>query len=229
MHFAKTSPARTRRAAHLSRLRPRAAGACWQLPAWAVAAVALLCGSGAPVATSAQPAPSGVSAKAGATANATPRTLNWDELVPKDWDPLKRLRERNPQAAANLGALREGSAGEQSLMREMRELWDTAPTRTDLHGVRVRLPGYVVPLDSAEPGKLTQFLLVPYFGACVHSPPPPANQIVQVTLKSPGNWRTMDVVWVQGVLSTQRQDSAMGVSGYALAAEVVEAYRPPAR
>lgn len=147
------------------------------------------------------------------------KPTTWADLVPKDWDPMKPMRERN------LGNVKEGSEAEMDLMREMRDIWDNAPTRKELDGNKVRLPGYVVPLDSLAGGKTSQFLLVPYFGACVHSPPPPANQIVHVTLKSPAAWRTMDTVWVNGVLSTKRQKSDMGMSGYALSADKVEPYR----
>ena len=49
----------------------------------------------------------------------------------------------------------------------------------------VRLPGYVVPLANAQDGRLTEFLFVPYYGACIHVPPPPPNQIVHVVLPRP--------------------------------------------
>ena len=55
---------------------------------------------------------------------------------------------------------------------------------TDWVGDRVRLPGYVVPLDF-EGTRVTGFLLVPYMGACIHVPPPPPNQIVYVRTKEP--------------------------------------------
>lgn len=151
------------------------------------------------------------------------RTATWEELVPPDWDPFARFRGRD------LAAIREGSAAEQELMQVMREAWDNAPVRSDLDGARIRLPGYVVPLDAVDGGRLRQFLLVPYFGACIHSPPPPANQIVHVTLESPANWRSMDAVWVSGTLATTRQDSTMGVSGYAIAADSVQAYQAERR
>lgn len=151
------------------------------------------------------------------------RTIGWDDLIPKGWDPLQHFRHRD------IATIREGSSEELALMRELREIWDNAPTRGELDGARIRLPGYVVPLDIARGGRLSEFLLVPYFGACIHTPPPPANQIIHVTLKSPANWRAMDAVWVSGVLSTTRLDSSMGMSGYAMIADKVEAYREPAR
>jgi hypothetical protein len=151
------------------------------------------------------------------------QVTTWEALMPKDWDPMKDLRKLNPSS------VREGSAQELDVMREVRKIWDNAPTRKDLDGASIRLPGYVVPLDTAAGGRISEFLLVPYFGACIHSPPPPANQIVHVKLKLPAEWRTMQAVWVSGRLSLDRQDSAMGVSGYAVVAEQVETYQAPAR
>lgn len=151
------------------------------------------------------------------------RPIQWEELVPKDWDPLKRYREMN------LGAMSDGDPRVQELMRDMRASWDNAPTNNTMNGAAVRLAGYVVPLEEVK-GELREFLLVPYFGACIHSPPPPANQIVHVVASKPiKDIRTMDAVWVSGVLKTQRQDSAMGKSGYQMRAHVVEAYVPGAK
>jgi hypothetical protein len=157
-------------------------------------------------------------AAAQATTPSAARTAKWDELVPPGWDPFKDFQKRNT------GAMREGGVQEMELMEEMRKAWDNAPTRPELNGARLRLPGYVVPLDTSV-GGLKEFLLVPYFGACIHTPPPPANQIVHVKLAKAASFKTMDAVWVSGVISTGRGDSPMGVSGYAMAGEVVEPYR----
>jgi uncharacterized protein len=157
-------------------------------------------------------------AAAQASSSTTARTAKWDELLPQGWDPFKDFQKNNA------GALGEGSVREMELMEEMRKVWDNAPTRPELNGARLRLPGYVVPLETSA-GGLKEFLLVPYFGACIHTPPPPANQIVHVKLAKPASFKTMDAVWVSGVLSTGRNDSPMGVSGYAMAGEVVEPYR----
>lgn len=153
---------------------------------------------------------------------ATFRTATWEELVPKDWDPLKQFRDKNT------ASIREGSARELALMREMRDIWDNAPTRSELNGVKLKLPGFVVPLEQSR-GEIKEFLLVPYFGACIHSPPPPANQIVYVVLSTPKPLRTMDTVWVSGTMNTTRQDSPWGMSGYSMDGSAVEPYRAPAR
>ena len=60
------------------------------------------------------------------------------------------------------------------------QIWDNASVLKTLDGQTVKIPGYVVPLEAIQDA-MREFLLVPYFGACIHSPPPPANQIVHVT------------------------------------------------
>jgi hypothetical protein len=103
------------------------------------------------------------------------------------------------------------------------------PTEPELNNTRIKLPGYLVPLEEVAAGH-TEFLLVPYFGACIHTPPPPANQIVLVVPAKPaGGFRSMDTVWVSGVLKTTRTNSPMGATGYRLESALVERYKPPAR
>ena len=156
-------------------------------------------------------------------AGPAPKETSWEELMPKDWDPMKDLR------MGDAGLVPEGSVKERNLMRQMREVWDNAPTNPKIDGALVRLPGYVVPLEEVK-GELQEFLLVPYFGACIHSPPPPANQIVHVKSGTPlKGWRTMDAVWVNGTLKATRSDSAMGASSYSIDDPVVERYVPKPR
>lgn len=93
-----------------------------------------------------------------------------------------------------------------------------------LDGAYVKIPGFVVPFDLGSNG-VTEFMLVPYFGACIHVPPPPANQLVMVTAKTP--WpedMIWDPVWVTGTLRTQLQSTELGQTGYALSADQMEAY-----
>ncbi len=157
-------------------------------------------------------------------APATYREANWDELVPKDWDPAKDLR------ALNLDTLADGDRRAIAAMEKLRELWDNAPVNPVLQGATLKLPGFIVPLEEGKDG-LKEFLLVPYFGACIHVPPPPANQIVHVFApKGIKGVKTMDAVWVSGTLSTERGQTQMGASGYRMEVASVEPYREkPAR
>jgi len=148
----------------------------------------------------------------------TVKETSWDDLVPKDWDPMKLLQ------IGNTGQISDSDAQAVDMMKKMREVWDNAPTNSKMDGMTVKLPGYVVPLEDVR-GELKEFLLVPYFGACIHSPPPPANQIVHVLAEKPvKGLRTMDAVWITGTLRSKRQDSSMGMSGYTMEGVSVERY-----
>ena len=102
-------------------------------------------------------------------------------------------------------------------------------TRTDtlkkLDGKRVRMPGFVVPLDdAAEEG--AEFLLVPYYGACVHTPPPPPNQMayVQMTGKKAVKLALFDAVWMEGTLRITNYDSPYGQVGYTIEGLTMKPY-----
>jgi hypothetical protein len=151
------------------------------------------------------------------------RTIAWEALVPADWDPFKEFK------SLELQSLDDGDPRAMRMLERMRELWDHAPVNNAMVGQAVRIPGFVVPLEDSKDG-LKEFLLVPYFGACIHSPPPPSNQIVDVLPRMPVRGvRSMDAVWISGVLSTVRTDSYMGAASYRIEAVTVAPYSDKAR
>ena len=105
----------------------------------------------------------------------------------------------------------------------------------ELDGQNIRIAGYLLPLE-ASGGKVTEFLLVPYIGACIHAPPPPPNQIVHVkVLQKNGykNRKIYDPVWVTGKLVIQSMskelflaDGSAGIDiGYAMKTHQIEQYK----
>ena len=132
--------------------------------------------------------------------------------------PLPRLaRITTPQAASNID------------WRVLAGLDYTNGKATDtlkkLEGKTVRIPGFVVPLDDfQEEG--AEFLLVPYYGACVHTPPPPPNQIVMVEMsgKKAVKLNLFDAVWMSGKLKIASVESPYGTVGYTLEGMKVEPY-----
>jgi uncharacterized protein len=164
------------------------------------------------------PGPSLPGAKAAAAKADGFREINWEELVPKDWDPMKDLKD------LQLGGLTDADPRAAQMLKKMREAWDNAPSNPALDGQAIRIPGYVVPLEETKDG-LKDFLLVPYFGACIHSPPPPANQIIHVLPQSlPKGVRSMDPVWISGTLVRGKVDSYMGAAAYRMEARKIEPY-----
>ena len=103
-----------------------------------------------------------------------------------------------------------------------------APVVQALNGQSVKLPGYIVPLDVTEEGRVTEFLLVPYFGACIHVPAPPSNQIVHVTTEL---GVLMDALyqpfWIEGALKVEQTSSELADAGYQMEAEKIYAYELP--
>lgn len=146
------------------------------------------------------------------------RQLQWDALVPQGWDPMKDLKGMD-----NSG-VNDNSDKAIAMMEAMQAAFDNAPTVAAMNGARVKMGGYIVPLEGNS-AELREFLLVPYFGACIHTPPPPANQIVRVIPASPlKGFGMMQPVWVSGTLKVNRRASGMGTSGYELALAAIEPY-----
>ena len=170
-----------------------------------------------------QPALSAEAPSPGASVSGAARTIGWEQLIPAGWDPYKDLK------ALNLDTLKDNDPKAEEALKKMRQMWDNAPINPLVLGQNLRLPGYVVPLEDLPEG-MKEFLLVPYFGACIHSPPPPANQIVHVLLDKPAkNLRLMDVVWVSGPMSGTKTDSHMGVASYRIDAKAVTPYQDKKR
>lgn len=95
-----------------------------------------------------------------------------------------------------------------------------------LDGAVVRLPGFIVPLEALKGGTVSEFLLVPYFGSCIHVPPPPPNQLVYVHTSKPAPIESIyDAYWVTGKLRLQTRSTRLGSAAYELSAEKIEAYR----
>jgi hypothetical protein len=64
-------------------------------------------------------------------------------------------------------------------------------------GGEAKVPGFMVPLEDYLE-EVTEFLLVPYVGACVHTPPPPPNQLVYVKM---AEGRRVSVEWWDPIYS----------------------------
>ena len=149
------------------------------------------------------------------------RELDWEELMPEGWDPFSGLEVL---MGDDVQRIADGSAQADRLMNAYREAVRSAPVVGELDGQRIRLPGFVVPLDF-EGTEISEFLLVPYFGACIHVPPPPSNQIVYVkTVASYPLKELFDPVWVTGEIRAEAHLNEVGDAGYTVQATIIEPY-----
>lgn len=143
----------------------------------------------------------------------------WSTLLPEGWSVEKMME------GLNLSELQDNDPKARETLQKIREMWDNAPVNPKLDNRRVRIPGFVVPLDG-ERDKAREFLLVPYFGACIHAPAPPANQVLHVVVnKSVNTVKLFPAAWISGTIRTVRSDTRMGVSGYEVVVDKVEPYK----
>jgi len=145
--------------------------------------------------------------------------LDWDDLIPADWRPEKLMADYD---ADNLT---DDDPRADELMDKLKALWAQAPVVPALDGQRLRLPGFVVPLET-DATEIAEFLLVPYFGACIHVPPPPANQTVHVLTAEGAAYQgeLFDTVWVEGRMHVEQFSNDLGDAGYRLEDAVVSPY-----
>ena len=188
--------------------------------------------------------------------------IQWNDLVPKEdpkENPLTGLSEKERAFAEWIIHLRsnlpdKGEPKYQDMYAEMdaalpelarkgievdkiiaqRRLQKTA-INPDLVGRRIRIPGYLLPLEFSGTS-VTEFLLVPYVGACIHAPPPPPNQIVHVKVLANGGYRSsryFDPIVVTGVISAKEMvknlflvDGSAGIrTVYTMKAVGIEPYK----
>ena len=152
------------------------------------------------------------------------RILEWGDLAPEGYFESLEKNQKSMLDALfdNFGFGDESeediSEEGQSAYEEMQNQLRAAPIVPELNGEYVKIPGYIVPLEfDFEKGTFREFLLAPYFGACIHVPPPPSNQIVYVKSVSPLKQKWLDdAVWVTGTMTTDSVDSEYGFAGYSM-------------
>ncbi|QLF93916.1 DUF3299 domain-containing protein [Pseudomonas sp. ABC1] len=150
-----------------------------------------------------------------------PRELTWEELVPPGAPPPPP-----PIPIHDLSRLADALIAESG--PAMQQQSPAAPVVEALDGVQVKLPGYIVPLDMSEEGRVTEFLLVPYFGACIHVPPPPSNQIVHAVSELGVRVDALyQPFWIEGPLRVEHASSELAEAGYRMEAQKIYPYELP--
>ncbi|SHK22000.1 hypothetical protein SAMN05216369_1033 [Marinobacter antarcticus] len=146
-----------------------------------------------------------------APAHSELREIDWLELMPAE--DLALLK--------NMAELEHEGDGPVLLPDEIM----TGRVVPDMGNVEGRIPGFVVPLKTTQDMRILEFFLVPYYGACIHVPPPPPNQIIHIKYKKGFKLEALyDPVWVEGTLLIDRTETDVGTSSYSMVAEAVEPY-----
>jgi len=192
-----------------------------------------------------------------------PRQVMWADLVPRSAamdNPFLRLTKEQLAWVSEVAAVRDRKdRGDRTLSATERESEQAAERKLQeagidvdgllatrmkiiergravnplLNGQNVRLPGYLLPLEFSGK-RVSEFLLVPWVGACIHTPPPPPNQIVHVKPAKPVEMGGMFApVWVTGQMTTGAIKKSLSLVdgsadievGYSLRASRVEPYK----
>ncbi|MGY6039919.1 DUF3299 domain-containing protein [Aeromonas sp. AE23HZ002T15] len=133
------------------------------------------------------------------------KTIDWDVLIPEG---EKLLPPPQVSHDGNLASVPQPVGG----------------VNKKLDNQDLRIPGFVVPLEG-DAKKVTAFLLVPYFGACIHVPPPPTNQVIYVSYPKGAPVDDLwDAIWVKGKMRTVSSSHEMATASYSMEATDVSVY-----
>ena len=157
-------------------------------------------------------------------------TIEWPDLMPPEvlailLNPPEYIAEIEDGSAEDQISSQMKSAVNQSEEDAYQKALVSTDVNENLDGAMIRIPGFVVPLEFDEEQTISQFFLVPYFGACLHMPPPPPNQIILVNAPKGIQMSALyDPFWIEGQLSTSFQENDMATSAYAMQLKRREPY-----
>jgi len=158
------------------------------------------------VGSRAEPAPPGT-APAESESVGPVENITWDDLLPADWVP----------PATSVDHFFDDTPAQTLSSAE-------SPIVPAMNRRRVRLPGYLVPMD-LEGERVRSFLMVPYFGACIHVPPPPPNQVVFVEMEDAVSLADpYGAHWVTGELRTSSSSTDLAEAAYSMRGEAVAVF-----
>lgn len=155
------------------------------------------------------------------------REIEWVELMPED--DLNAIMNAPPVDIPDGSALdqlsnpldnstaRGDSAFSQALV--------STKIRPEFNNQKIRVPGFIVPIDLNSRQNITSFFLVPYFGACLHVPPPPPNQIIYAEYNKGLKLDNLyTAFWLEGTVKTQIIRNDVATSAYTLIVDNIEKY-----
>lgn len=156
--------------------------------------------------------------------------IEWIQLMPADdlaalLNPPEFISDIEDGASNdNKDALKEISKTDEAA-RRYKEALSSSRVVEAFDNKNVRVPGFIVPLESDEEQRVTQFFIVPYFGACLHMPPPPPNQIIFAESKEGIELESLYTpFWFEGTLEIDQTENALGTSAYSMRLDNINTY-----
>jgi len=135
------------------------------------------------------------------------REIDWLELMPPE----------DLAALQAMGEIDHGGFDESGPALPLNDAMTSTRTVAKMDGAKGKIPGYVVPVAFDDKGRITELFLVPYFGACIHMPPPPPNQIIHIKPKTPlPAGQIWDAYWAVGTVRIALTENDMALSAYSM-------------
>jgi len=151
----------------------------------------------------------------GDAAAQAPREIDWLELMPPE----------DLAALQAMGEIDHSGYGEDAAAGPMNDAMTSTKTVAKMNGAKGKIPGYVVPVAFDDRGRITELFLVPYFGACIHMPPPPPNQIIHIKPKTPlPAGQIWDAYWAVGTVRIAMTENDMALSAYSMDLDRLELF-----
>ena len=146
--------------------------------------------------------------------------IGWEDLMPEGEEERLAQMYQSQMAMLYSGIpIEEGSAADAMVQI------GTFNTVPELSSTKIRIPGYTVPFEYSATAEIQEFLLVPYFGACIHAPPPPPNQTLFVMTDKPIKLKDLaQAVWIEGIIFTTTTETELADAAYTIKMTHIEAY-----
>jgi len=156
--------------------------------------------------------------------------IEWSDLIPQEdldalLNPPGYLADiEDGSAEDQIGSLASNSIAAADDDRYYQAL-ESTNIKPEMDGKAIRIPGFIVPLEFSDNQVITEFFIVPFFGACIHVPPPPPNQIIHVKYPKGFKFETLyNPFWLSGVLKTTLVENAVATAAYGLEVHLIEDY-----
>ena len=146
-----------------------------------------------------------------------PIDLKWASLLPsEEHEVIARYQTTQPQSLEQMTAqvMRSINASKD---QSYQDALISTNTMAEFENQIVSISGFIVPIDFYNDKSVKSFFFVPYFGACIHLPAPPPNQMIFVQLEQ--GFKDVDITktyTLAGKLNIELFEDLMGTSAYTL-------------
>lgn len=157
-------------------------------------------------------------------------TIEWTDLMPEDdleilLNPPESIQDIPEGSEYDVMPEPMGNVAHTPEEQRYYEALASTRIKEEFHQQSVRIPGFIVPLEYDAHQTITSFFLVPFFGACIHVPPPPPNQIIYASYERGIQLDVLyDAFYITGTLHTELISNDMATAAYTMVVDSITPY-----